>query len=86
MHDLNEGVCRYVLGFVLYTLIFEERRITINFLNSRISGFNYINDTNVVPTITEEQIKKKYLILSASEMFFLVDSLGYINWRSNTKE
>lgn len=79
LHDLNEGVCRYDMGQILNSLIFKDREIpSVQFLNKRIAGFNYIADSNAVPFLSEEQIKSNYLILSASEMSFLVENLGLL--------
>ena len=77
-HDLDEGVCRYVMGNILNTIIFLEKRITLDSLNSRISGLNYISDSNVIPSLTADNIKQKYLIVSCSEMFFLIEYLGLL--------
>lgn len=78
MHDLNEGVCRYSIGFILNTIIFKEKLLSLNFLNSRISSFNYVRDDNSVPTLTEKQIKDDNLIISSSEMTFLIENLGLL--------
>lgn len=78
MHDLNEGVCRYVIGFILNMFIYKEKRFSLSFINSRIFGFNYVNDSNSVPTLSEQQIKSDHLILSSSEMCFIMGNLGLL--------
>ncbi|KAJ8677795.1 hypothetical protein QAD02_013582 [Eretmocerus hayati] len=78
MHDLNEGICRYDMGFILHELIYEEPRFSLNDLQTRISEFNYTRDRNTIPSLSEHQIKRDYLILSASEMAFLVENLALL--------
>ncbi|KAJ8682346.1 hypothetical protein QAD02_018138 [Eretmocerus hayati] len=75
MHDLNEGICRYDMGFILHQLIYVEERFSLDDLQRRILEFNYTHDRNAIPSLSDNQIKKGYLILSASEMAFLVENL-----------
>ena len=51
MHDLNEGVCRYDLGFILNMFIYKEKRFSLDFLNTRISALICTDDSNSVPTL-----------------------------------
>ena len=74
MHDLLEVVCRYDMAAVINYFVKDVKLFSINCLNSRIQLFDFcvIEDSNKPPTITNEHLKKKYLIMSASEMLCLV--------------
>ena len=74
MHDLLEGVCRYDMAAVINYFVKDVKLFSINCLNSRIQLFDFcvIEDSNKPPTITNVHLKKKYLIMSASEMLCLV--------------
>ncbi|KYN29134.1 hypothetical protein ALC57_01437, partial [Trachymyrmex cornetzi] len=76
MHDLLEGICRYDLAKILNNLINKEKFFTLDTLNERINCFNHAFDSNVPPPLQSESIKKELIILSASEMHYLVKNLG----------
>ena len=78
MHDLNEGVCRYVMGFIINTFIYKEERFSLDFFNSRLAGINYITDYSATPCLSEEQVKSNYLTISSSEMIFLIEHFGLL--------
>ena len=78
MHDLNEGVCRYVMGFLLDLFINVEKRFTLDFFNAKLAGINYIGHYNATPALTEDQVKTGYLIISSSEMIFLLEYFGLL--------
>lgn len=81
MHDLLEGVCRYDMGIIINTLICVKGYFSMDILNTKISYFNhqYHSDAgNKIPEIKVEQIKKSFLIVSASEMYSLVIYFGLI--------
>ena len=78
-HDLLEGVCRYDMANILQKFIFQLKIFSIKTLNLRLSQFeNIFGDRNKVPQFIEKSILKKQLILSSSEMFYLVEFFGVI--------
>ncbi|KAF7987978.1 hypothetical protein HCN44_004794 [Aphidius gifuensis] len=81
-HDKEEGGYRYIMREVLYDLIYKKKYFTINYLNERISGYNIDKSSgvNIPPPITTniKQLKKKYFILSGSEMSWLVMNLSIL--------
>lgn len=79
MHDLYEGICRYELGAILYAFIINEKFFSLQLLNERIKFCKYVvNETNRPTLIKMEQIRKKYIIMSSSEMKCLIRYLGLI--------
>lgn len=80
MHDTLEGVCHYVLLFLLKKFILDYKYITLEKLNNRILEFNYGYETNfnkVVP-IHEDIFKKTKLKMSASETLMFVKNFGIL--------
>lgn len=76
MHDLLEGVCRYDIGKILNNFINVEKFFTLQHLNNRLSNYERIScDSNITPILQTEPIRNELLILSASEMLFLVNNL-----------
>lgn len=75
MHDIFEGICRYDMAKILNSLIYKEKFFTLEILNKRISTVSSSCDKNVTPILKREAIKKPNLILTASEMHYLVDNL-----------
>jgi len=75
MHDVLEGVCRYVLVALLNCLISEKMLFTLDTLNSRIAAFSYDHSSRP-PCLSIDQLKKRSLIMSAIEMLNLVLSLN----------
>lgn len=75
MHDLFEGICRYEFGEILHYMIMKKKYFSREILNDRISLLNVDSATgiNIPPEIKKTAIDKKFLILSAAEMSFLVD-------------
>ncbi|EZA62952.1 hypothetical protein X777_11968 [Ooceraea biroi] len=77
MHDLYEGICRYELGAILHTFIINEKLFSLQLLNERIKFFKYGSNERNRPTLIKmEQIRKKYIIMSSSEMKCLIRYLG----------
>lgn len=75
LHEMAEGCLRYGMGHLLYHLILKEKYLAFGQLNDRIKTFDYyINGfSNRPPLITEEEVRKKHLNMSGTEMinFFL---------------
>ena len=79
MHDLEEGVCRYDVGKVLSHFI-TGGHFTLAFLNERIAGFGFgVNEQkNKSRPILESHIKRRMIIMSASEMKCFIQTLPLI--------
>ena len=71
MHNLLEGICRYDLRKCLNYFI-NSQYLSLDVLNERIQYFNVSPDANM-PQLRFEAIKKKEIILSASEMNYFYD-------------
>lgn len=79
MHDLKEGICRYVLIRILRCFIKIEKYFTLRKFNQRLAAFpNVFPECNKIPQFTELIFKKKQLIIYSSEMIFLMQNLGLI--------
>lgn len=79
MHDFLEGVLRYNMAEIINYLI-KMKYFSLEQLNERIKYFKFLDiDTgNPIPSIISEHLKKKYLIMSASEMLALVIYFGIL--------
>lgn len=81
MHDILEGVCKYVLQSFIYEFIFGENKyFTLQTLNNRIQSFDYGHEnSNKPPIILAHRIKKKMTLkMSASEMMCVTRYFGLI--------
>lgn len=78
MHDLYEGVCRYIIPKILYNLIKIHKYFSIYTLNFTIKNFDHGSSygLNIPPEIKIAALKKGSLIISASEMKTLIKYLG----------
>lgn len=76
-HDLLEGVCRYDVALVLYYFIYIMKLFSLQDFNDRLKSFMYgSNDNeNKPPPILEKHLKKKCIIMSASEMLSLIRNI-----------
>ncbi|XP_070525972.1 uncharacterized protein [Cardiocondyla obscurior] len=72
MHDLYEGICRYNIAKILKNFIYEEKLFSLSILNERIRNFDCISSKTINFRIQPESIKNELIILSASEMKYLV--------------
>ena len=80
MHDFWEGVCKYILQFILNHYIYEKEYFTVEALNQRCKNHSYNRkDSNKIPPIKKHPKKKKIsLKMSASEMSCFVRYFGVI--------
>lgn len=80
MHDIWEGVAKYILRSIIYEFIFVKRYFDLAELNHRIQSFNYGSfESNKPPIITLNTVKNKLVLkCSASEMMCLVRYFGII--------
>ncbi|XP_070517418.1 uncharacterized protein [Cardiocondyla obscurior] len=80
MHDIFEGICRYEIAQLLHIFICKEKLFSLDILNSRLQhidcGRNF--SKNVPIAISSNVLKTQHLIISASEMVFLVQHLGVL--------
>jgi len=78
MHDLLEGVCIYEMSFILYYCILGQKYFTLDTLNWRIQFFSFDPMLNRPPTISNLQLQKKFIKMSASEMLNFVLNAGLL--------
>lgn len=79
MHDLLEGVCKYVFGLILHELIITKKYISFDTFNLKFKYFNYgVESKNRPPLISLDNIRNKQIRLSASEMLCLCRYFGII--------
>lgn len=73
MHDIFEGVCHYDMCHIIQKLL-DMRYFDLNKLNDRKMLFNYgeIEVGNVSPQITQNNLNKFHLKMSAREMMSFV--------------
>lgn len=72
MHDLFEGVCKYVMAGILYDYVYIRKIITIDNLNFKLRFFPLcFEEGNRPPSLSDNNIKNKQMKLSASEMLCL---------------
>lgn len=74
MHDLAEGICRYVMIKVLIYLVREKQFFSLDQLKERMKSFVY-DHSSKPPFVTEDNLKNKTLNLGAVEMLNFV--LGF---------
>lgn len=81
-HDIYEGVGVFIMGYILYQFVFIDKFFDLDTLNENIAFFNFNSNHNKPPLISSEQLKKKMLKMSASEMkCFILNSgllFGYL--------
>lgn len=77
MHDVLEGICRYVIIKILNIFINIDKLFTLKTVNYRIRFFNYKNKSSrYIPSLTSDALKNSIFICSASEMKLLLENLG----------
>lgn len=71
MHDLLEGVLKYDMAHILHYYIVQTKTLSLHILNDRLRTFDYQlnNISNKPPLILMEEIERKSLKMSASEMY-----------------
>lgn len=76
MHDIFEGICRYDIGNIFNTLINKKKFFTLHVFHERIRFFNKHYFGENIPLITLDSIEKELIIISASEMKYLILNLN----------
>jgi hypothetical protein len=75
MHDLLEGVCRYVVNFVMHYFVYDRKYFTTALLNDRLQKFSF--DHSSRPTLLQdERLRKKTLNFRAVEMLNFILGLS----------
>ncbi|KAJ8684754.1 hypothetical protein QAD02_020547 [Eretmocerus hayati] len=75
MHDLLEGVCRVDVARILNYLINVKKHFCFQDLKDRMEYFDRNSPDANLPSLSKESIKEGKLMMSASEMYFLVMNL-----------
>ena len=80
MHDLLEGICRYDIAFILNNFIYVKKHFTLETFNLKLLGFDFGPRYNVnKPTeLNEKSIKKGCVIMTSSEMLYLIQNFNLI--------
>lgn len=79
LHDYLEGVCPYVMKFVLTDLVQRQKLISLENLAIKIRHFNYGPDSNSKPCDPVRSERSSIILkCSASEMICLVRYFGLI--------
>lgn len=78
MHDLFEGICRYEIAKILNIFINKEHFFLLEIFNARLQHFDCSRNfgKNIPISISSKALKAQNLIISASEMVFLIVHLG----------
>lgn len=79
MHDIAEGVCRYVLSSLILHYV-NEKNFSLDYLNDRLGRFHYGSTTNSnrVAYLQSNKLAAQTLGLSASETLQLTRNFGLI--------
>jgi len=76
MHDLLEGICRYDLSKILNNFIYVEQLFTLEVFNERILNCISLFHENVPLPFNSESIKTEKIIITAAEMYYLINNLS----------
>ncbi|XP_033222722.1 uncharacterized protein LOC117176577 [Belonocnema kinseyi] len=68
MHDLPEGVLAYEAGLIFHELVLVEKVIDFDIFNSILRTFDFQFESNRPPAVSVDQLRKKYIKMSGSEM------------------
>jgi len=75
MHDIAEGVARYLMASLLNSFILKRKYFSLENLNVRLVGYMY-DHSCPPPPLSADHIKNMSLTLSAAEMINLVLGLN----------
>lgn len=76
MHDLLEGICRYDLAKILNNWIYIEKFVTLDVFNERLLNCISSFHENIPLSFRPELIKAEKIIITASEMYYLINNLS----------
>lgn len=79
MHDILEGILRYDMAYIISFLV-SRKYFTLELLNNRIKYFKFskADPGNGFPQIKFDHLRKKQLIMSASEMLAFTAYFGIL--------
>lgn len=77
-HDIFEGVALFDIVELLYHFVLEEKLFNIDDVNLSLKCFNFGNKVNKPPLITLENLKKRKMNMSFSEMKCFVLYFGLL--------
>ena len=69
MHDLAEGILPLETGLVSHQIILVEKLIDFDVFNSILHNFNFQFESSTPTGVTLDQLKSKFMKMSATEMF-----------------
>lgn len=73
MHDILEGVAKYIMSFLITYFIRDAKFFTLEQLNYKLQGFNYGPDERNRPcSLSLDHLSQGNIRLSASEMLVLI--------------
>jgi len=80
MHDLFEGICRYEIVKILNVFINKEHFFSLEIFNARLQHFDCGQnfEKNKPISISSNALNAQNLIISASEMVFLIEHLDIL--------
>jgi hypothetical protein len=77
MHDLNEGVMKYVMSEIIVALVDQAKYFSTQLFNNKLASFDYGPDkANIPVSLSIEHLRKSNLRLSSSEMATLCRYFG----------
>jgi hypothetical protein len=69
MHDLNEGVMKYIMSEIIVALVDKEKFFSLQLVNNKLASFDYGPDNvNRPVSLSIEHLRKGNMRLSSSEM------------------
>lgn len=79
MHDILEGVAKYIMSFLISKYVTHLKYFSIQVLNNKIACFDYGPDSSSKPCLLSmDHISNGNMRLSASEMLILVRYFGLL--------
>lgn len=77
MHDLNEGVIKYIMCEIIVAFVDKAKYFSIELFNNKLASFNYGPDSTDVPvSLSIDSLRKRNLRLSSSEVATLCRYFG----------
>lgn len=74
IHDVAEGVCRYIMASLLHRFIVKKKYYSLDALNERLAAFVF--DHSSPPSFSADNVKRMAINISAMEMLNLVLGLN----------
>lgn len=79
-HSVDEGICHYNFGEILYYFIYQKEYFTLEILNERIQSFSYGEDekSNVASSITKKHLLNNDFKMTAAEMSTFAHNITFL--------